>query len=165
MGQVEFMPTSLSSVVLSSIVTSRADVGKSPHAPGKFYNHWVEGQTSQVVLPPTFAAEVVETAGPLSALHGCCPGKESPMGRSTVPPQVHGDWRFRLRKRDFTPAYLKTHELGGLQEKVEEALAHLGPSRRTRECHAGHCPATARSGGSILSALLKGVTNGTASPR
>jgi putative pyruvate formate lyase activating enzyme len=43
---------------------------------------------------------------------------------------VHGDWRFRLRRRDFTPAYLKTHEEGGLQDKVEEALAHLGPSCR-----------------------------------
>jgi uncharacterized Fe-S radical SAM superfamily protein PflX len=35
-----------------------------------------------------------------------------------------------LRRRDFTPAYLKAHEDGQLREKVEEALAHLGPSCR-----------------------------------
>jgi putative pyruvate formate lyase activating enzyme len=43
---------------------------------------------------------------------------------------VHGDGRFLLRRRDFVPAYLETHETGRLQEKVEEALSHLGPSCR-----------------------------------
>jgi putative pyruvate formate lyase activating enzyme len=43
---------------------------------------------------------------------------------------VHGNRRFLLRRRDFTPAYLRTHEEGRLQEKVEEALALLGPSCR-----------------------------------
>jgi putative pyruvate formate lyase activating enzyme len=45
-----------------------------------------------------------------------------------VPPEVHGNGRFRLRRRDFVPAYLKTYEEGRLREKVEEALSHLGPS-------------------------------------
>src|SRR5439155_8191881 len=34
------------------------------------------------------------------------------------------------RRRDFTPAYLKTYEEGRLSDKVEEALSHLGPSCR-----------------------------------
>jgi putative pyruvate formate lyase activating enzyme len=52
------------------------------------------------------------------------------MGRSAVPPEVLGEQRFLWRRRDFTPAYLKAHEEGRLQGKVEEALAHLGPSCR-----------------------------------
>jgi hypothetical protein len=40
------------------------------------------------------------------------------MGRSTVPAEVPGDRRFLLRRRDFTPAYLQTHEEGRLKEKV-----------------------------------------------
>ncbi len=47
-----------------------------------------------------------------------------------IPRQVSGSGRFLLRRRDFTPAYLKTYEEGRLPEKVEEALAHLGPSCR-----------------------------------
>jgi putative pyruvate formate lyase activating enzyme len=50
------------------------------------------------------------------------------MARWSVPKEVLGDGRFLLRRRDFVPAYLKTHESGRLRDKVEEALAHLGPS-------------------------------------
>jgi|SRR5262245_16043007 len=50
------------------------------------------------------------------------------MPRWSIPREVHGDGRFRLRRRDFTPAYLKTYEEGRLKSKVEEALSHLGPS-------------------------------------
>src|SRR5262249_20054315 len=52
------------------------------------------------------------------------------MGRWTVPPEVHGNQRFLLRRRDFTPAYLATQAAGRLHGKVDEALAHLGPSCR-----------------------------------
>jgi putative pyruvate formate lyase activating enzyme len=52
------------------------------------------------------------------------------MERWTVPAEVHGSGRFLLRRRDFTPAYLKAHEDGRLGHKVQEALAHLGPSCR-----------------------------------
>jgi putative pyruvate formate lyase activating enzyme len=45
-----------------------------------------------------------------------------------VPPEVHGEGRFLIRRRGFTPAYLKTHEQGRLMDRVEQALAHLGPS-------------------------------------
>jgi putative pyruvate formate lyase activating enzyme len=47
-----------------------------------------------------------------------------------VPREVHGNGRFVYRRRDFAPAYLKTYEEGRLPDKVEEALAHLGPSCR-----------------------------------
>lgn len=50
------------------------------------------------------------------------------MPPSFIPPEVHGQGRFRLRRRDFTPAYLKTYAEGRLRDKVEEALSHLGPS-------------------------------------
>jgi putative pyruvate formate lyase activating enzyme len=56
--------------------------------------------------------------------------KETTMGHGTIPPEIHGGGRFLLRRRDFTPAYLKTHAEGRLQEKVEQALTHLGPSCR-----------------------------------
>jgi putative pyruvate formate lyase activating enzyme len=52
------------------------------------------------------------------------------MGRWSVPPEVHGGGRFLLRRRNFTPAYLKVHDEGLLREKVEVALSHLGPSCR-----------------------------------
>ena len=52
------------------------------------------------------------------------------MGRWSIPPEVHGGGRFLLRRRDFTPAYLKAHEEGRLREKVDAALSHLGPSCR-----------------------------------
>jgi putative pyruvate formate lyase activating enzyme len=55
---------------------------------------------------------------------------EALMRRRAIPLEVHGGGRFLLRRRDFSPAYLKTHEAGLLQGKVEEALAHLGPSCR-----------------------------------
>src|SRR5262249_48711546 len=50
--------------------------------------------------------------------------------RWPVPAEVHGAGRFLLRRRDFVPAYLKSHEEGRLKEKVLEALSHLGPSCR-----------------------------------
>jgi putative pyruvate formate lyase activating enzyme len=50
------------------------------------------------------------------------------MARSSVPKEVLGEGRFLLHRRDFVPAYLKTHDKGGLKDKVEEALSHLGPS-------------------------------------
>jgi putative pyruvate formate lyase activating enzyme len=52
------------------------------------------------------------------------------MMRWSIPPQVHGDGRFILRRRNFMPAYLKTYEEGRLQDKIDEALSHLGPSCR-----------------------------------
>jgi putative pyruvate formate lyase activating enzyme len=52
------------------------------------------------------------------------------MPRWSVPAQVHGGGRFLLRRHDFTPAYLKAYETGRLQDKVDEALSHLGPSCR-----------------------------------
>jgi putative pyruvate formate lyase activating enzyme len=45
-----------------------------------------------------------------------------------IPPALHGNGRFLLRRPDFVPAYLRTYEAGRLQEKIEEALSHLGPS-------------------------------------
>jgi putative pyruvate formate lyase activating enzyme len=50
------------------------------------------------------------------------------MPRGSLPGEVGGGGRFLLSRRAFTPAYLKAHEEGRLKEKVEEALAHLGPS-------------------------------------
>jgi putative pyruvate formate lyase activating enzyme len=52
------------------------------------------------------------------------------MPRWSVPCEVDGQGRFLKRRRDFTPAYLKTYAEGRLRDKVEEALAHLGPSCR-----------------------------------
>lgn len=52
------------------------------------------------------------------------------MARWSIPSEVHGEGRFLRRRRDFTPAYLKTHEEGRLRDKVDAALSHLGPSCR-----------------------------------
>ena len=52
------------------------------------------------------------------------------MAGSAVPVEVHGGGRFVLKRERFTPAYLKAHEEGRLQDKVEEALSHVGPSCR-----------------------------------
>ena len=52
------------------------------------------------------------------------------MHTSTVPASVLGDGRFLLRRREFVPAYLRTHAEGRLKDKVEQALSHLGPSCR-----------------------------------
>ena len=52
------------------------------------------------------------------------------MARWAIPEAVHGGGRFLRRRRDYTPAYLKAHEEGRLRDKLEEALAHLGPSCR-----------------------------------
>jgi putative pyruvate formate lyase activating enzyme len=43
------------------------------------------------------------------------------MWRTTVPRELHGDGRFLLPRKDFTPAYLRTYEQGRLKEKVEQA--------------------------------------------
>ena len=43
----------------------------------------------------------------------------------TMPAEVHGNGRFVLPARNFTPAYLKTYENGRLKAKVEEALEAL----------------------------------------
>jgi len=50
------------------------------------------------------------------------------MGRWSIPPEVHDHGRFLLRRSDFTPAYLQAYENGLLRDKVDAALAHLGPS-------------------------------------
>ena len=50
------------------------------------------------------------------------------MSRWSIPAEVHGAGRFLLRRRDFTPAYLKACDEGRLHDKVDAALAHLGPS-------------------------------------
>jgi putative pyruvate formate lyase activating enzyme len=52
------------------------------------------------------------------------------MARGSIPPEVHGQGRFLLRRRDFSPAYLKAHDEGRLQDRVDAALSHLGPSCR-----------------------------------
>ena len=53
-----------------------------------------------------------------------------------VPPEVHGGGRFVLPRRNFVPAYLKTHEEGRLKEKVEEALSALADCTLCpRNCH------------------------------
>jgi len=43
----------------------------------------------------------------------------------TMPAEVHGNGRFVLPARNFTPVYLKTYEEGRLKAKVEEALEAL----------------------------------------
>ncbi|MCM8775080.1 MAG: radical SAM protein [Candidatus Omnitrophica bacterium] len=45
--------------------------------------------------------------------------------RSEIPPEVHGNGRFLLKRQNFTPAYLKTFEGGRLQEKIDQALGLL----------------------------------------
>ena len=42
-----------------------------------------------------------------------------------IPPEVSGGGRFVLRRKEFSPAYLETHERGLLREKVDEALDAL----------------------------------------
>ncbi len=50
------------------------------------------------------------------------------MPRWSLPSEVQGNGGFLLRRRDFTPAYLRAYAEGRLADKVEEALSHLGPS-------------------------------------
>jgi putative pyruvate formate lyase activating enzyme len=45
--------------------------------------------------------------------------------RQGVPVELHGDGRFLLPRRDFVPAYLKTHEQGRLKSKIEAAQTLL----------------------------------------
>jgi putative pyruvate formate lyase activating enzyme len=42
-----------------------------------------------------------------------------------IPEAVDGSGRFLLPRRDFTPAYLRSHETGALKEKINEALECL----------------------------------------
>ncbi|HWP60282.1 MAG TPA: radical SAM protein [Candidatus Acidoferrales bacterium] len=42
-----------------------------------------------------------------------------------IPKEIHGDGRFVIRRRSFTPAYLETYERGLLKEKIDEALEAL----------------------------------------
>ncbi len=44
---------------------------------------------------------------------------------NTFPEEVHGNGCFLLKRRDFTPAYLQSHEEGRLREKIDEALECL----------------------------------------
>jgi putative pyruvate formate lyase activating enzyme len=46
-------------------------------------------------------------------------------GLSDVPFELHGDGRFVVRRKDFTPAYLRTYEEGRLRERAGEALGLL----------------------------------------
>jgi putative pyruvate formate lyase activating enzyme len=50
------------------------------------------------------------------------------MSHPTIPPAVDGSGRFLLRRRDFAPAYLRAYDEGRLQDRINQALAHLGPS-------------------------------------
>jgi len=53
-----------------------------------------------------------------------------------IPVEVHGNGRFVVLERDFTPAYLRTYEEGRLREKVEEALEALRDCTLCpRDCH------------------------------
>lgn len=53
-----------------------------------------------------------------------------------IPVEVHGNGRFVLPDRDFTPAYLRTYEERRLREKVEEALEALRDCTVCpRNCH------------------------------
>ncbi len=53
-----------------------------------------------------------------------------------IPAEVHGHGRFVVRERDFTPAYLRTHEEGRLRAKAEEALEALRDCTLCpRNCH------------------------------
>lgn len=52
------------------------------------------------------------------------------MARWAVPPEVHGNGRFLIPRKQFVPAYIRAYEDGSLKRKVEEALALLGPSCR-----------------------------------
>lgn len=44
---------------------------------------------------------------------------------SDIPLAVHGNGRFLLKRKEFAPAYLKSHETGLLKEKIGEALESL----------------------------------------
>lgn len=52
------------------------------------------------------------------------------MGHWAVPPEVHGQGRFVVPRKEFVPAYIGAYNNGSLKRKVEEALALLGPSCR-----------------------------------
>src|SRR5262245_14578115 len=75
-------------------------------------------------------ASISPAAGPIvQARHPHARGGP-PMDARIIPPEIHGGGKFLLRRRDFTPAYLRAHEEGRLPDKVAEALSHLGPSCR-----------------------------------
>ncbi len=55
---------------------------------------------------------------------------------ASIPAEVHGNGRFVRPRKDFRAAYLKTHEEGRLQEKVERAVAGLADCTVCpRNCH------------------------------
>ena len=57
-------------------------------------------------------------------------------GSSALPIEVDGGGRFLFPRRDFEPAYLRTHAAGRLREKVEEAVASLADCTVCpRDCH------------------------------
>jgi len=45
--------------------------------------------------------------------------------RNEVPEEIHGCGRFLLRRRHFTPAYLRSYEEGKLRQKIDDALECL----------------------------------------
>lgn len=52
-----------------------------------------------------------------------------------IPSEVHGDGRFLAGRRDFVPAYVRTHAADGLRPKIDAALALLESCRLCpREC-------------------------------
>lgn len=56
--------------------------------------------------------------------------------RRDIPLEVHGEGRFVIAERDFTPAYLRTYEEGRMREKVDEALEALRDCTLCpRNCH------------------------------
>lgn len=44
---------------------------------------------------------------------------------TTIPREVSGDGKFVSKRRDFVPAWVKTHREGKLQEKIDRALGEL----------------------------------------
>lgn len=57
--------------------------------------------------------------------------------KARVPREIHGDGRFVVPRKQFQPAYLKTHQEGKLKEKVEQALTRLADCTVCpRDCHA-----------------------------
>lgn len=60
--------------------------------------------------------------------------KATLFGHKRMPVALYGDGRFVLPRRDFVPAYIKTHEAGRLKEKAAAALEWL---HRCKVCPRG----------------------------